>query len=90
MASSKSNKKSGSVMAPGKPGTHAPKNVEKAQHRSEPILDSAWSDRSFSDALRSKQPASKYPPTATMSDNTYAKELIKSDTPTRRKPSIFK
>jgi hypothetical protein len=68
MASSKSNK---SVMAPGKPGEHAPKNVEKAQHRSVGFSET------YGGTLSSRQPASKYPSTATMSDNARAKELLK-------------
>lgn len=63
-----------------KPGSYNPPKAEKAQHRSEAIGDSAWSDRSYTDTLRSAQPAAKYPGEAVHSDNARAKELLKPDT----------
>jgi hypothetical protein len=74
-----------------KPGRHNPPKAAPARHDMAPIADSAWSDRSFSDTLSSQQAASKIPPEATSSDNSYAKALIATDTSAQcRKPSIFK
>jgi hypothetical protein len=70
---SKNSKSSKSVMAPGKPGTHAPKNVEKAQHRSVSFSET------YGGTLSSRQPASRYPEVAVHSDNKRAAELLKSD-----------
>jgi hypothetical protein len=71
---SKNSKSSKSVMAPGKPGTHAPKNVEKAQHRSVSFSET------YGGTLSSRQPPTRYPEVAVHSDNKRAAELLKPDT----------